>query len=25
MELFLSTFENRIDKKGRLSVPAPFR
>ena len=25
MELFLSAFENRIDKKGRLSVPAPFR
>ena len=25
MQLFLSTFENRIDKKGRLSVPAPFR
>ena len=25
MELFLSTFENRVDKKGRLSVPAPFR
>ena len=25
MELFLSTFENRIDKKGRLSVPASFR
>ncbi|MGB2163157.1 MAG: division/cell wall cluster transcriptional repressor MraZ, partial [Candidatus Puniceispirillaceae bacterium] len=25
VELFLSTFENRIDKKGRLSVPAPFR
>ena len=25
MDLFLSTFENRIDKKGRLSVPAPFR
>ena len=23
--LFLSTFENRIDSKGRLSVPAPFR
>ena len=23
--MFLSTFENRIDKKGRLSVPAPFR
>ena len=23
--LFLSTFENRIDRKGRLSVPAPFR
>ena len=25
MALFLSTFENRIDSKGRLSVPAPFR
>ena len=25
MALFLSTFENRIDRKGRLSVPAPFR
>lgn len=25
MDLFLSTFENRIDKKGRVSVPAPFR
>ncbi len=25
MDFFLSTFENRIDKKGRLSVPAPFR
>ena len=25
MDLFLSTFEHRIDKKGRLSVPAPFR
>lgn len=25
MDLFLSTFENRIDKKGRLSVPASFR
>ena len=23
--LFLSTYENRIDSKGRLSVPAPFR
>lgn len=23
--LFLSTYHNRIDKKGRLSVPAPFR
>ena len=23
--LFLSTFHNRIDKKGRISVPAPFR
>ncbi|MFT5702906.1 MAG: MraZ protein [Rickettsiales bacterium] len=25
MALFLSTFENRIDKKGRVSVPAQFR
>ncbi|MGC6518364.1 MAG: division/cell wall cluster transcriptional repressor MraZ [Candidatus Puniceispirillaceae bacterium] len=25
MALFLSTFENRIDRKGRISVPAPFR
>ena len=25
MALFLSTFTNRIDKKGRISVPAPFR
>ena len=25
MDLFLSTFENRIDKKGRLSVPASYR
>ena len=25
MDLFLSTFENRIYKKGRLSVPASFR
>ena len=25
MALFLSTFENKIDSKGRLSVPAPFR
>lgn len=23
--LFLSTYHNRIDKKGRLSIPAPFR
>ncbi len=23
--LFLSTFENKVDKKGRVSVPAPFR
>ena len=23
--MFLSTFENRIDKKGRVSVPASFR
>jgi MraZ protein len=25
MALFLSTFQNRIDKKGRISVPASFR
>lgn len=25
MELFLSTFKNRIDAKGRVSVPAPYR
>lgn len=25
MSLFLSTFTNRVDKKGRVSVPAPFR
>lgn len=25
MALFLSSFENKIDKKGRISVPAPFR
>ncbi len=25
MPLFLSTFTNRIDKKGRISVPAAFR
>lgn len=25
MGLFLSTYINRIDKKGRVSVPAPFR
>ena len=25
MALFLSTFEKAIDKKGRVSVPAPFR
>lgn len=25
MALFLSTFENKIDKKGRVSVPAAFR
>ena len=25
MALFLSTFENKIDKKGRISVPAQFR
>ncbi len=25
MALFLSQYQNRIDKKGRVSVPAPFR
>ncbi len=25
MALFLSTFINKLDKKGRVSVPAPFR
>ncbi|MDG1288001.1 MAG: division/cell wall cluster transcriptional repressor MraZ [Rickettsiales bacterium] len=25
MALFLSTFTNKIDKKGRVSIPAPFR
>jgi MraZ protein len=25
MTLFLSTFVNKVDKKGRVSVPAPFR
>ena len=25
LALFLSTFVNRIDRKGRVSVPAPFR
>jgi MraZ protein len=25
MPLFLSTYVNRMDKKGRVSVPAPFR
>jgi MraZ protein len=25
MTLFLSTFINKLDKKGRVSVPAPFR
>lgn len=25
MALFLSTFINKVDKKGRVSVPAPFR
>jgi MraZ protein len=25
MALFLSTFVNRVDRKGRVSVPAPFR
>ena len=25
MDLFLSTYENKLDVKGRVSVPAPFR
>lgn len=25
MTSFLSTFENKVDRKGRVSVPAPFR
>lgn len=25
MSLFLSSYENRLDTKGRISVPAPFR
>jgi MraZ protein len=25
MQLFLSTYINKIDKKGRVSIPAPFR
>lgn len=25
MTLFLSTYTNKIDKKGRVSIPAPFR
>jgi MraZ protein len=25
MALFLSTYRNKVDKKGRVSVPAPFR
>ena len=25
MDLFLSTYENKVDAKGRVSVPAPFR
>lgn len=25
MGLFLSTFVNKVDKKGRVSIPAPFR
>ena len=25
MTLFLSSYENRLDSKGRISVPAPFR
>lgn len=25
MDLFMSTYENKLDRKGRVSVPAPFR
>ena len=25
MDLFLSTYENKLDSKGRVSVPAPYR
>lgn len=25
MPIFLSTYENRLDTKGRISIPAPFR
>lgn len=25
MAVFIGTFENRVDRKGRVSVPAPFR
>ena len=25
MALFIGTFENKVDRKGRVSVPAPFR
>ena len=25
MAIFIGTFENKVDRKGRLSVPAPFR
>ncbi len=25
MAVFIGTFENKVDKKGRLSVPSPFR
>ena len=25
MALFIDTFTNRVDRKGRVSVPAPFR
>ena len=25
MELFTSTFENKVDRKGRVSVPAKYR
>lgn len=25
MAVFIGTFENKVDKKGRVSIPAPFR